>query len=430
MSRNLGTRVVRNPSHDFTHFPPPTAQPPHLVVALNEYGQDRIFIRLYGPAVETSPYGDPSAILDVRPRTVQLQGARLRRRWKAEFVDAQPLTPEGLPVRGRPERPYATQVDLTGEPEDELLPVLEELAAQGAYLLFKVLLAGPDQRTSQVRRVLTDLLSRKDLRIRFDSDTLFLPWPLLCLPEHETPDGGLDAVFRRFLGYRHQIEQTGGYYPELPTTQSPAPPPVSPSVSLNHDTRVDAAGWTKASEVAAVLARNTTYRERCTHQDLVNDIAAGKVDEQFMYFWCHGWFQTEDADSPFFAVQLSDGRDIDAQTVLARCSADAGTPLSRNPLVLLNACYAGVPGSAGLAHLGGALIQVGAAGVLGPQIEMPQVFAAEYALLYVTRYLTGEETAGVIARDLARHFADKHRNPLGLAYALHCGMNSRLERGL
>lgn len=430
MARALDTHVVQNPSRDFTRSPAPTTHHPDMVVALNEYGGNRVLVRLYGPAVPASAHGDPSAVLDVRPQAVRLLGARLRRRWKAEFVDARPLTPEGLPMPGRPERPYATQTDLTGEPPDELRSLLEELAVQGAYLLFDVLFSGTDRRTSRVRQVLLDTLSRENLRIRFDSDTLFLPWPLLCLPQRTAPGSGVGSLFPRFLGYRHQIEQTGGYYPELPEDQAPAPPLASPCVSLNHDTGVDAAGRTKAAQVAAVLATDTTYVERCTRQDLLDDIAAGKVDEQFMYFWCHGRFRTEEADSPFLAVQLSDGLDIDAQTVLARCRAADGTLLSRNPLVLLNACYAGMPGSAELAHLGGALIQAGAAGVLGPQIEMPQVFAAEYALLYVTRYLAGQQTAGAIAHDLARHFADTHRNPLGLAYALHCGMDNRLERGL
>lgn len=147
-----------------------------------------------------------------------------------------------------------------------------------------------------------------------------------------------------------------------------------------------------------------------------------------MYFWCHGQFRTEGADTPVLVLRLSDGRDIDAQTVLARRTISAGALLCRRPLVLLNACYAGLTGGTELAHLGGALIRAGAAGVLGPQIEMPQVFAAEYALEYVTRYMGGQETAGGIAHHLARYFADEHHNPLGLAYTLHCGMDNRLER--
>jgi hypothetical protein len=97
-------------------------------------------------------------------------------------------------------------------------------------------------------------------------------------------------------------------------------------------------------------------------------------------------------------------------------------------LVFLNAGYTGLPATAEPARVGGALIEAGAGGVLGPQIEMPQLFAAEYAHAYVTRYLGGRETAGEIVHGLARHFADAWSNPLGFAYALQCGMDNRLER--
>ncbi|GAB2947161.1 hypothetical protein GCM10023080_002200 [Streptomyces pseudoechinosporeus] len=73
------------------------------------------------------------------------------------------------------------------------------------------------------------------------------------------------------------------------------------------------------------------------------------------------------------------------------------------------------------------LIEHGAQGVLGPHIAMPQAFAAEYALEFVRRYLRGESTAGKVTHELARHFAARYRNPLGFAYGLHGGMDSRLE---
>jgi hypothetical protein len=98
---------------------------------------------------------------------------------------------------------------------------------------------------------------------------------------------------------------------------------------------------------------------------------------------------------------------------------------------MLNACHAGVPAEGcDPAFLGGALIGAGARGVLAPQIEMPQIFAAEYAWEFLSRYLAGRQTAGEAARAVARHFADKFHNPLGFTYALHCGMDARLERAV
>ncbi|MCF3130167.1 hypothetical protein [Streptomyces olivochromogenes] len=53
--------------------------------------------------------------------------------------------------------------------------------------------------------------------------------------------------------------------------------------------------------------------------------------------------------------------------------------------------------------------------MLGPQIEVPQVFVAEYALAFVQRYLDGVSaaTAEQITYKLAEHLARRYRNPLG-----------------
>lgn len=101
------------------------------------------------------------------------------------------------------------------------------------------------------------------------------------------------------------------------------------------------------------------------------------------------------------------------------------------PFVLLNACHTGQAAtSPELEHLGKALVDMGSCGVLGPQIEIPQRFAAEYAYAFLDLYLSGDLTAGEIVMSLVRHFAHDFVNPLALTYSLHCGIDSRLETPL
>ncbi|WP_406332545.1 CHAT domain-containing protein [Streptomyces sp. NBC_00203] len=423
MARELPTRVVQDPSHGFTRHPAASVRHPDLVLALDAYADDHIRARLYGPATPPSPT-EHALKLNVKPASVTAAAADLRALWKRELVDFQPVDEHGIPVADRPRFPYATCPDLTAEPREERREILDELARQGAYLLYGELLGDGGPGTRRFRDILTSALSREEpLRIRVDSN-LFLPWPMLCLPED--PDGP-DDVFRRFLGYRHQIEQTGSSCPCFADDESALPPPV-PVVSLNHDKGIDPEGVTRAADVETPLTTDTTPVERTLRKQLLDAFRSDGLDEQLMYFWCHGHFRSApDDNSPSFVVQLSDHKDINARTLLAQ-RATADPLLSHRPLVLLNACYAGLPGSAELVHLGGALIGAGAGGVLGPQIEMPQMFAAEYAYAYVKRYLGGQETAGEIAHALARHFADTWSNPLGFAYTLHCGMDNRLER--
>ncbi|MFF5030123.1 CHAT domain-containing protein [Streptomyces collinus] len=234
----------------------------------------------------------------------------------------------------------------------------------------------------------------------------------------------LDDLFALFLGHRHQIEHTGDAYPWV---QSPPYPQQLPTVSLNHDTAVGKK--TRAPEVAAALEDGTSCIVRTTYRELVRDLDARDLHEQLMYFWCHGYFEPNGPEPAQLVIRLTDGMLFDGHTVRERRARHRRAG-AFHPFVVLNACHAGTAaGDADRAFLGRVLIEHGAQGVLGPQIEMPQVFAAEYALAFVQRYLGGgpTATAGKITHDLAQHFASHYRNPLGFAYALHCGMDTFLQ---
>ncbi|WP_328873506.1 CHAT domain-containing protein [Streptomyces sp. NBC_00287] len=425
MPTELHVHVVQDPSRGFTTLPDRLTRGPDVTVSLDSLSEDRIRARLYGSAVP-SLYGTEHRVdLAVRPADVRTAAARLCRQWKEHFVDHQPVDEDG-----EPETPYASLVDLRARPTEELEGIVRELALCGSELLYGTLLGGSDERVERFRGYLTETLGRSEgLRVRFDSD-LHVPWPMVCLEQKHLPgqlpsDGSLASLFRRFLGHRHQIEQTGGAYPWLVGLRDA---PEVPVVSLNHDTRVDRKGRTRAPEVAAALAKNTRFVERTTHGELVRALEQAELSEQLMYFWCHGHFIPNGSQPASLALKLSDNKTIDAQTVRDR-RRHFGNETPFQPFVVLNACHAGVPeGGGDHKFLSLALIDAGARGVLGPQIEMPQAFAAEYALEFLTRYLHGTETAGGIAHAVARYFADALHNPLGFAYALHHGMDTRLER--
>ncbi|CCK27815.1 hypothetical protein BN159_3436 [Streptomyces davaonensis JCM 4913] len=422
MPTELHVHVVQDPSRGFTALPDRLTRGPDVTVCLDSLGEDKVRARLYGPAVP-SIYGTEHRVdLAVRPADVRAAAARLCRQWKEHFVDHQP--DDG------PENAYATLVDLRERPTAEVYDIVNELALVGSELLYGTLLGSADDRVIRFRDYLTETLGLRDgLRVRFDSD-LYVPWPMVCLEQKSVPaflprSEGLDPLFQRFLGYRHQIEQTGGAYPWLGGLHEA---PDIPAVSLNHDTRVDRRGRTRAADVAAVLAKGTRFVERTTHGELVRALGEAELCEQLMYFWCHGHFIPNGSQPASLALKLTDNKTIDAQTVKDR-RRRFGSESPFQPFVVLNACHAGVPeGGGDHKFLSGALIDAGARGVLGPQIEMPQVFAAEYALEFLTRYLHGTGTAGDIAHAVARHFADVLHNPLGFAYALHHGMDTRLER--
>ncbi|MER5384236.1 CHAT domain-containing protein [Streptomyces sp. NPDC002688] len=308
------------------------------------------------------------------------------------------------------------------EPEHELTRVVADLARGGESLLFDTLLGGDDENTKTFRSYLRSALSQQDLRVRFDSD-LSLPWSMLSIAAESMASATpLDALFAHFLGYRHQIEYTGDAYAWIGSPRAASQPPA---VSLNHDRSVGHS--TRASEVAKALSRGTVYTERTNYEQLVHAFANPDLDEQLMYFWCHGEFIVNAPEPHVLVIRLSDGIPFDGHTVRELRAHHRRSPF--RPFVLLNACHAGISGaSADRAFLGRMLIKHGAQGVLGPQIAMPQAFAAEYALRFVTRYMRGEATAGRVTHDLAQLFATQYRNPLGIAYGLHCGMDARMDQ--
>lgn len=421
MPRALTTRIGQDPSDGFRFLPDLETQPPDLRVSFDVLGGGRIRARMSGTSVPALKGTEHKVDLSARPDEVHGAAARLCARWKERFVDLQPVDDQGRALRDR-WRPYATAADLSAEPEDELRRVVADLARGGESLLFDTLLCGDDVRIEMFRTYLRSALSQEGLRVRFDSD-LHLPWPMLCAAEEPTASAAtLDALFARFLGHRHLIEHTGDAYAWIGPTLTAL---RQPAVSLNHDVRVGRT--TRADEVAKVLTEGTACTVRTTYEELVRDFGNADLDEQLTYFWCHGEFIGNEPEPHVLVVRLTDGIPFDGHTVRELRARHRHSRF--RPLVLLNACHAGITGaSTDRSFLGRMLIEHGAQGVLGPQIAMPQAFAAEYALEFVMRYLRGEATAGRIVHELARHFAARFRNPLGLAYGLHGGMDARLDR--
>ncbi|MEV0938626.1 SAV_2336 N-terminal domain-related protein [Streptomyces phaeochromogenes] len=386
----------------------PSLPGPDITVGLDVMADDRIRAQMYGPALALPSEAIHRVRLTARAAAVHAASARLRRLWE-EVVAAAP--------------------SLQTLPPEESREALDELALAGQELLFKVLLGGQDPDITNFRERLAETLSSHEgLRVRFDSE-LSIPWPMLCLRQQDIPqsasDSGSAAVYRRFLAHRHQIEQTAGLTPRF---NIPNEPPDVPSVSLNHDLQLDRQGRTRASEVAALLTSDTRCVVRTTGAELLHALDDRELSEHLMYFWCHGNFVSDGPGPPSPVLRLTDSLPIDAHTIRQRRRPFEGDG-SFQPFVVLNASYTGEPSAdTDLVSFVEAFLRAGAKGVLVPQIEVPQAFAAEYALQFLTRYMSGDQTAGKAVHTAAQNFADNLHNPLGFAYALYWGMDARMER--
>ncbi|MFB7502453.1 CHAT domain-containing protein [Streptomyces broussonetiae] len=420
MPQDLTVDIRHNPSLDYTVLPRQRTgsessqshgEPPDLNVVLRHNGEDELGILIWGQAVSPLRTRSPRASLTVPASTLVQKAARLRSIWRDRVVR------HAQTIDGEDRFPLAETANLSAHAElmDRLTG---EMAEEGAYLL-DCLLGGDSHEERSLRAVFMAALSgERSLRISFDSE-LYLPWPMLSLDP--TEHGG---PWRSFLGYRHQIEQTGGPWPIPDFGWGSRAQAIT---SLNTDTQLDAVG--RAPDVRKLLEERSRLTVRTEAAPLLEALSGPEFDEDLMYFWCHGHFVDNGSPHPHLVLRLSDEQHIDADSVeLRRSRIKSPTRARFKPFVLLNACHAGQAAAAPqLEHLGRALIKFGADGVLGPQIEIPQDFASEYAYEFLHLYLAGEHTAGEISRALVRRFAKDFHNPLALTYSLHCGLDSKLD---
>ncbi|WP_306316806.1 MULTISPECIES: CHAT domain-containing protein [unclassified Streptomyces] len=431
MPTRLAVRTVDTTGDGFANLPEePTHRPRDLTVRIDRCGSG-FRVLLFGRAVETTPYGTHEAVLEKSQAQVEQLADDMRRVWFERFIGY-----ESAPDRF----PYSDGVNLTDVEVDEgeLARAIGALHAVG-YKCLMGLLEGAAPSMVRLRGQLVDVLRKDGLLIRFESRDVYFPWPMLCLPPRpeEPPVDGGRPPFDRFLGYRHQIEQTSCLEP--PPGPPPGPSPVTPvpeasdrvRASLHTDGLDDLlSAPTAAAEVARLLSDVTRLTVRSSSEDLFADMVSPEFADELMYFWCHGQFGSPGPDGtpPAMTIKLTDEHLIDAQDIGSRMTlAREGGPFASAPFVFLNACHLGQLSSGQVHHIGMALLRHGATGVLGPQAPVPVAFAAEYALRFLKTYLDGAR-AGDVMQELTRAFADTYSNPLGLLYSLHSGLDSKLTR--
>ncbi|MGW2910831.1 hypothetical protein ACWC9X_10275 [Streptomyces asoensis] len=424
MDYQIDLHTDQDPSRGYRLLPEaPACAPRELTVTLRCPARDVLLISMWS---ETGLLPQPRgashyARLGISADRIDILSARLISLWQ-KFVQFEPVSGTNRP---REQEPYIRYADLSSRPQSELLAQVSELAREGAYLL-EELLDGEDRELARFRSHLLKVLQLEDLRIRFDSD-LGVPWPMLAVDyESLLKDGRLSGdPFRLFVGHRHQVEATSGAYADYWWVSNRTRPVGS--VNLDSDLK----NVPLASDVLKLLNERMEITERHFREELLRDLSGPVLDEDLMYYFCHGSYEDQGGHT-WHALRLSEELTIDAELVHgyrkphSEAAARQGRVSLFHPLVILNTCFAGAPATTGFTSLSTAFVKHGALGVLAPQIAMPQVFGAEFALQFLTRYLDEGMTAGLALLETVRWFATTYRNPLALAYGLVCGLDSRV----
>ncbi len=385
---------------------------------------DRFVLTAYGP-----PFPPPEpwdAEIPLTPLEVFGYVEDCRQVWQSAVVDYQEAAPNpagGLQNR----RPFQDTFDLRNRPE--LLRAIAPRLAVAGDKLFYLLFGAKEPNLVRVANRLREVCRQHPLTLTITSDTFFVPWGLLYVhpdPNERLAPDGANFRWEGFWGYQHVVEHNPVYI-ELNGDLRPNAAGRLPT-SVNVDDRIDQTLNVKC--IAPQLdffksQANIDLVERRRKDELERALSSKSFADRIVYFCCHGaGARGPDGVSLERArVTLSDGQDI-TNTEIKYWLRDADG-LPSQPVVFINACQGGQLTTIFYETLATELLRQKAVGLVGAQVDLPAVFAAEYAERFFKRFLGGAPgervRIGPLMRDLAQQFVRDHNNPLGLVYSLYRG---------
>jgi hypothetical protein len=168
---------------------------------------------------------------------------------------------------------------------------------------------------------------------------------------------------------------------------------------------------------------NLTRRTR--RQELIDALGSDHTADQIVYLYCHAvavGLTGGGPDSSF--LELSD----DEQVTLEDLNLEAPTTvqLTGSPLIFINACESAELSPLFYDGFVPYFMAKGARGVIGTECKTPALFAADWATTFFDRFLEGGALGELFLR-MRREYFEKHGNPLGLLYGVHCDSDTRVQ---
>lgn len=327
---------------------------------------------------------------------------------------------------------YRSALDIPPQIHHEAVRLLN----RAGYLMYHRLFFGPaaDAQVQRVGTALQRVMAGPGRRIQIVSQRPTLPWQLMC-PLAGPPGAG--ASLDNILGFRHEVD----YLPLDPDagaavldTRIDTTAGLTAVLAVNED--VDQAFSGAQRPVAGQLGYWLRRAGPGLRVDIRRDgkavvaaLANPAPEERLLYFYCHASSVRPGAwGGPMNSELWLTG---DSQVALGDLYADASPrlPFPGNPLVILNACESAALCSSFYEGFLPYLIAKGARGVIGTEADTPAIFAAAWAERFFDRLLAGQP-AGAAVLAVRREFAERHRNVLGLLYALYCDGDTALRPGL
>jgi hypothetical protein len=314
--------------------------------------------------------------------------------------------------------------------EPELLKQVAPNLAQAGEKLFSLIFEtecdhGLERLASALRAIMSE-----PRHLHVISKALFLPWGMLythpIAGELLKPDGS-NWKKEGFWGYQHIIQHSPEKC-ELNTRICSIEGKVP--LSINYDerisTKLDLPDINHHFDFIAKLSGHEVRRTKKI--ELEEGFTKGRSElERIVYFYCHGQGSTNDSEISLGETKLilTDG----AVSAFDFKLWAKNKKLPTNPLLFINACQGGQMTTMFYKSLAAELLEQGAVGLVGAQVDIPAVFATVYARCIFRSFLSRKEPArlGPLLRRANQIFWDKYHNPLGLVYSLYRGVDCQID---
>lgn len=319
--------------------------------------------------------------------------------------------------------------------QDTFNAIAAELAKAGNRLFAALFERNQGTPLDDVAKKLRHAARSSECVFTVNSHDFHIPWGMLYThpdPDEPLKNDGSNFEPGGFWGYQHIVEQFTKNH-TLTSWLGPVLQKVRFGAALheNLDELLDVSCVEQHRHFTEMADSRLDYAEWTTKEAIGLALSTHPFDQQIVYFLCHAEGAGTQTDSQLVppALEVTDGK-IDITDIRDWIAQRFG---ENRPLVFINACCGGQLDTLLYNNFTFAteFLDRGAACVIGPQIEVPAIFAGEYGRRFFEAFVADDRKAtkaGPLMRELNREFW-KRRNPLGLVYSLYasadCSINWR-----
>jgi hypothetical protein len=365
------------------------------------------------------------AIIDLDPAALFGIVQQCRDAWQLAAIDYKTTV---IAADGSQEchRPFEERWD---EPVDSTTfqTLAAQLAVAGERLFSLVFESSKGTPLDDIAQRLREVACRGQSAFTVNAPDFHFPWGMLYThpdPYTKLADDGSNFDKTGFWGYHHIIEQFTNEHRVIDCLTA-VDGKLGFGAALHDliDKLYNVPCLSRHRAFVDACASRLQYSEWTTKAEVGSALSTCPLKEKIVYFLCHGECSGTSArpSIQIATLEVTDAK-IDATDVRKWIP---GRLEGNQPLVFINACRAGQLSNLVFRNFTFAteFLKRGAACVVGPQIEVPAVFAGEYGHRFFDQFLSGKDPAprvGSIIRDLNQFMWQRH-NPLGLVYSLYAG---------